>query len=77
MLPWMERMAEEKSMVGEGIQVSGGGSPFTLFPLGKENKYLPVTKESQISEMSVVVVGVKEIGHSGKEVFAKMGIQMR
>lgn len=32
MFPRMGRMAEEEPTAGEGIWVSGGGSPFTLFP---------------------------------------------
>lgn len=40
MLPWMERMAEEEPVVGEGIWVSGGGSPFPLFPFGGGVKIL-------------------------------------
>lgn len=31
----MERMVEEVLMVEEGIWVSGGDSPFTLFPRGR------------------------------------------
>lgn len=40
MVPWMERMAEEELMVGEGIWVSGGGSPFMLFPFGGRGVFL-------------------------------------
>lgn len=51
----MERMVEEVLMVEEGIWVSGGDSPFTLFPRGRWGGgyiSLPGTKGSLISEMS-------------------------